>query len=49
MLFRSLDGKTAALVMQALLGQTRAHGAALVLVTHSEAATAGASQVLHLG
>ena len=45
----NLDGKTAALVMQALLGQTRAHGAALVLVTHSEAATAGASQVLHLG
>ena len=44
----NLDGKTAALVMQALLDQTRAHGASLVLVTHSEAATVGASQVLHL-
>ena len=45
----NLDGKTAALVMKALLDQTRIHGTALVLVTHSEAATAGASQVIHLG
>jgi putative ABC transport system ATP-binding protein len=44
----NLDPSTAALVMQALVQQCRAHGAALVLVTHSTAATAGADRVLHL-
>ncbi len=44
----NLDPSTAALVMQALVQQCRNHGAALVLVTHSEAATAGADRVLHL-
>jgi putative ABC transport system ATP-binding protein len=44
----NLDPTTAALVMQALVQQCRKHGAALVLVTHSEAATAGADRVLHL-
>jgi putative ABC transport system ATP-binding protein len=44
----NLDPATAALVMQALVQQCRSHGAALVLVTHSEAATAGADRVLHL-
>ena len=44
----NLDPGTAALVMQALVQQCRQHGAALVLVTHSEAATAGADRVLHL-
>ena len=42
------DPGTAALVMRALVQQCRLHGAALVLVTHSEAATAGADRVLHL-
>jgi putative ABC transport system ATP-binding protein len=44
----NLDPGTAALVMQALVQQCRAHGAALVLVTHSVAATLGADRVLHL-
>ena len=44
----NLDPSTAALVMQALVQQCRNNGAALVLVTHSEAATAGADRVLHL-
>ncbi|MGV8804937.1 MAG: ABC transporter ATP-binding protein [Polaromonas sp.] len=44
----NLDPTTAARVMDALLSQTREHGAALVLVTHSEAAAARADRVLHL-
>jgi putative ABC transport system ATP-binding protein len=44
----NLDPTTAALVMQALVQQCRAHGAALVLVTHSTAATEGADRVLNL-
>jgi putative ABC transport system ATP-binding protein len=44
----NLDPTTAARVMDALLGQTREHGAALVLVTHSQAAASRADRVLHL-
>ena len=44
----NLDPRTAGLVMQALVQQCRAHGAALVLVTHSAAATELADRVLHL-
>ena len=44
----NLDPGTAARVMDALVGQTREHGASLVLVTHSEAAAARADRVLHL-
>ncbi len=44
----NLDPGTAARVMNVLLAQTRGHGAALVLVTHSEAAAARADRVLHL-
>ncbi|RZL65549.1 MAG: ABC transporter ATP-binding protein [Variovorax sp.] len=44
----NLDPTTAAKVMDVLLAQTREHGAALVLVTHSEAAAARADRVLHL-
>jgi putative ABC transport system ATP-binding protein len=44
----NLDPKTAALVMDVLAGQARQEGAALVLVTHSEAAAARADRVLHL-
>ena len=44
----NLDPATAARVMDVLLAQTREHGAALVLVTHSEAAAARADRVLHL-
>ncbi len=44
----NLDPRTAAKVMEALVEQTRAHGTSLVLVTHSEAATARADRVLHL-
>jgi putative ABC transport system ATP-binding protein len=44
----NLDPDTAALVMDALIAQTRQHGAALVLVTHSQAATAGADRVVRL-
>jgi len=44
----NLDPTTAALVMRALVDQCRAHGASLVLVTHSVAATERADRVLHL-
>jgi putative ABC transport system ATP-binding protein len=44
----NLDPTTAAKVMDALLAQTRAEGAALVLVTHSQAAAARADRVLQL-
>ena len=44
----NLDPATAAKVMDVLAGQTREHGASLVLVTHSEAAAARADRVLHL-
>jgi putative ABC transport system ATP-binding protein len=44
----NLDPTTAARVMEALVSQTRAQGTSLVLVTHSEAATARADRVLHL-
>ena len=44
----NLDPTTAAKVMDALIAQTREHGAAMVLVTHSEAAAARADRVLHL-
>jgi putative ABC transport system ATP-binding protein len=44
----NLDPTTAAMVMEALVAQTRAQGTSLVLVTHSEAATARADRVLHL-
>lgn len=44
----NLDPATAAKVMDALIGQTREHGASLVLVTHSETAAARADRVLHL-
>ncbi|MCY7371668.1 MAG: ABC transporter ATP-binding protein [Polaromonas sp.] len=44
----NLDPTTAAKVLDALIAQTRQHGASLVLVTHSEAAAARADRVLHL-
>jgi putative ABC transport system ATP-binding protein len=44
----NLDPATAARTMDALVAQTREHGASLVLVTHSEAAAARADRVLHL-
>jgi putative ABC transport system ATP-binding protein len=44
----NLDPRTAQLVMDALIAQTREHGATLVLVTHSEAAAARADRILHL-
>jgi putative ABC transport system ATP-binding protein len=44
----NLDPATAARTMDALVAQTRQHGASLVLVTHSEAAAARADRVLHL-
>ncbi len=44
----NLDPTTAARVMDALISQTRALGASLVLVTHSEAAAARADRVVHL-
>ncbi|MBC7547546.1 MAG: ABC transporter ATP-binding protein [Polaromonas sp.] len=44
----NLDPTTAAVVMDALIAQTRDHGASLVLVTHSEVAAARADRVLHL-
>ena len=34
--------------MDALINQSRSHGASLVLVTHSEAAASRADRVLHL-
>lgn len=45
----NLDPTTAARVMDALVGQSREHGASLVLVTHSAAAAQRADRVLHLG
>ena len=44
----NLDPDTASLVMNTLVAQTRQHGAALVLVTHSQTATVGADRVLRL-
>jgi putative ABC transport system ATP-binding protein len=44
----NLDPDTASLVMDALVAQTRQHGAALVLVTHSQAANSGADRVVRL-
>lgn len=44
----NLDPATATQVMALLQAQTCEHGAALVLVTHSEAAAARADRVLHL-
>ena len=44
----NLDPDTARKVMDALIGQTRAHGASLVLVTHSQAAATRADRVLRL-
>lgn len=44
----NLDPTTAAKVMDALILQTREHGASLVLVTHSEAAARRADRVLYL-
>ncbi|CDS54047.1 Cell division transporter, ATP-binding protein FtsE (TC 3.A.5.1.1) [Polaromonas sp. CG9_12] len=44
----NLDPTTAAKVMDALIAQTREHGASMVLVTHSQAAAARADRVLQL-
>jgi putative ABC transport system ATP-binding protein len=44
----NLDARTAARVMDVLVEQARREGAALVLVTHSEAAAARADRVLQL-
>lgn len=44
----NLDPDTAAMVMEALVAQTRQHGASMVLVTHSVAATARADRVLRM-
>jgi putative ABC transport system ATP-binding protein len=44
----NLDLGTAARVLELLVAQTRAHGASLVLATHSQAAAARADRVLHL-
>ena len=44
----NLDPTTATLVMDALVAQCRKHGASLVLVTHSQAATHRADRVLRL-
>ena len=44
----NLDPTTAAKVMDALVAQTREHGASMVLVTHSQAAAARADRVLQL-
>jgi putative ABC transport system ATP-binding protein len=44
----NLDPTTAARVMDALVGQTRDHGASLVLVTHSAAAAQQADRIVHL-
>ena len=44
----NLDPSTAAKVMDLLIGQTREHGASLVLVTHSESAAGRADRLLHL-
>ena len=44
----NLDPRTAALVMELLLAQTREQGAALVLVTHSQTAAGQADRLLRL-
>jgi putative ABC transport system ATP-binding protein len=44
----NLDPATAGRVMDALVAQTREHGAALVLVTHSAAAAQQADRIVHL-
>ena len=44
----NLDPSTAGKVMDALIGQTRAHGASMVLVTHSQTAAQRADRVLRL-
>ena len=44
----NLDPGTAAKVMDALISQSRQHGASLVLVTHSDAAARRADRVLRL-
>ena len=44
----NLDPTTAGRVMDALVAQTRAHGASMVLVTHSQAAAGRADRVLRL-
>ena len=44
----NLDPATATRVLDLLVGQVRAHAAALVLVTHSQAAAARADRVLRL-
>ena len=44
----NLDPGTAQKVMDALISQSRAHGSALVLVTHSQAAARRADRVLQL-
>ena len=44
----NLDPTTATKVMDALILQTREHGASLVLVTHSQAAASRADRVLYL-
>jgi len=44
----NLDPRTAERVMDALISQTRAHGAAMVLVTHSQTAAARADRTLLL-
>ncbi len=44
----NLDPSTAERVMDVLIAQTKSSGAALVLVTHSQAAAARADRVLHL-
>ena len=44
----NLDPRTATLVMDALIEQTRSQGSALMLVTHSEQAAARADRVLRL-
>jgi putative ABC transport system ATP-binding protein len=44
----NLDPSTAEKVMDALIGQTKRSGAALVLVTHSQAAASRADRIVHL-
>jgi putative ABC transport system ATP-binding protein len=44
----NLDPSTAERVMDVLIAQTRGSGAALILVTHSQVASARADRVLHL-
>ncbi|MEP6969682.1 MAG: ABC transporter ATP-binding protein [Betaproteobacteria bacterium] len=44
----NLDPTTAGKVLDALVNQTRGHGASLVLVTHSAAAAQQADRILHL-